>query len=314
YQHQLSGNLSIDAGISMTAEQADIDAYNGRKERELFAAFANGKYHFSRINWDMMAGARQEFNGHDLFPFTPAIGIEGPLFPFLSNKISISRNYRLPTMNELYWQPGGNPDIKPENSWNAELSMISEFFRGAETHGLKFIATAYSSMVDDWILWLPKNNFWTADNVQKVWARGIEVETNFQIERKQIHAELGLSYTYSVSSNESKDAPGDTYGKQLIYTPLHNASGKIGFSCRHWQMLLFGNYTGESYTTTDNLSALPGFYLMDISLKKEFVTKLLNIGIAARLNNIFNKDYQLVAYRPMPGRNFNLSISLNFKN
>lgn len=314
YRHQLSGNVSIDAGFSMTAEQADIDAYNGRKERELLAAFANCKYHFSRINWDMMLGARQEFNRDNLFPFTPAIGIEGPLFPFLSHKMSISRNYRLPTMNELYWQPGGNPDIKPENSWNAELSIISEFFRGTEIHGLKFIATAYSALVDDWILWHPQNNFWMADNVKKVWARGIELQTNFHIEKNQKHAELGLSYTYSGSSNESKDAPGDTYGKQLIYTPLHNASGKIGFACSHWYLLLFGNYTGESYTTTDNLSTLPGFYLMDISLKKEFVTKLMNIGIAARLNNIFNKDYQFVAYRPMPGRNFNLSVLLTFKN
>ena len=25
--------------------------------------------------------------------------------------------FRYPTFNDLYWQPGGNPDLEPEKSW-----------------------------------------------------------------------------------------------------------------------------------------------------------------------------------------------------
>lgn len=28
-------------------------------------------------------------------------------------KASIARNYRYPTLNDLYFKPGGNPDLRP---------------------------------------------------------------------------------------------------------------------------------------------------------------------------------------------------------
>ena len=279
-----------------------------------FAGFINYKQHFPRINWNLVAGARQEVSNQTLSPFTPSLGLEGPIFKYLSHKISISRNYRLPTMNELYWQPGGNPDIQAENSWNAEFSLITDLLQNKKDFELNFTATAFSSLVDDWILWLPQGNLWHADNIQKVWARGIELEAGFHAGDMTKYADFRMSYTYSKSTSEGNDTPGDIKGNQLIYTPLHNASSKMGLGYNKWVFMLYGNYTGESYVTSDNQSTLPGFFVSDVSLKKEFTSKLIAIGLTARLNNIFDTEYQVVAYRPMPGRNFQLSVSLTFKN
>ena len=313
YRHQLFKNASMDAGISFTVEMADIDAYGGIQNRDWIALFVNYKQYLPKIRWNFVAGARQEISGKTLSPFTPSIGIEGPIAAFLSQKLSVSRNYRLPSMNELYWQPGGKPDIKPESSWNAEFSLLAGLLEKQNT-GLHFVATAYSSYVSDWILWLPKENFWTADNIKNVWARGVELSGDYEIGNQERSLQFGLSYTFSRSTNESSDVNGDSEGKQLIYTPLHNASARLKLAVQSWKLIFISNYSGMSYTTSDNLTSLPGYYLADIALHKKFKTRHIDIGLVARINNLFNKEYEVVAYRPMPGTNFNFSLTLNFNN
>lgn len=314
YKHQVHKNGMLDVGVSYTLEKADIDAYNGIKDRAWFALFVNYKQHIPKIKWSLVVGARQEFNKNNLSPFSPSLGIEGPIISWLSNKASISRNFRLPTMNELYWQPGGNPDIKPESSWNAEYSLIAMTFKDKKYLNLKFSATAYGSMVDDWIQWLPGSNaLWYADNVKTVWARGVESSIDFDLQKGKNMFDLGISYTYSKSTNEDNSDP-NTEGKQLMYIPLHNASGKLAYSIEKWKAMIYGTYTGDSYITSDNKHILPGFFLLDFAVRKDFSANSYMVNISARLNNILNKQYQAVAYRPMPGINFQLSVSLTFKN
>ncbi|MEN8226218.1 MAG: TonB-dependent receptor, partial [Bacteroidota bacterium] len=313
YRHQLFRDGTLDAGISLTREEADIDAYYGHKNRDWLAAYINYKHYLPLIKWNLLAGARQEISGHTLAPFTPSFGLEGPVLSFLSHKVSLSRNYRLPTMNELYWQPGGNTDINAESSWNAEFSLISNPVPENETAEVNISATAFSSFVNDWILWLPKNNYWFADNIQKVWARGVELEAYMMLKNNYKYAKLRFSYTYSRSSNEGKDVQEGLVGKQLIYTPMHNAALRLDMGLGSWSVALYNNYTGKSYISSDNMEALPGFFISNIALNKEMNIKQVKINISARINNIFDKDYQLVAFRPMPARNFQLSILLTYK-
>ena len=41
----------------------------------------------------------------------------------LSLRGAYSTNYRLPTFNDLYWEPGGNPELKPEFSSSGEIGL-----------------------------------------------------------------------------------------------------------------------------------------------------------------------------------------------
>ncbi|HSG67785.1 MAG TPA: TonB-dependent receptor, partial [Bacteroidales bacterium] len=312
YLHSFSVISTLEMGADITAEQADIDAYENPEERIWIAAFINYKKHFPRIEWDLVAGARQEASRQTLAPFTPSLGFEGPISSWLRLKSNISRNYRLPTLNEMYWQPGGNPDIEPEQSWNAEISLISELFKNEEMLDLNLSATAYSSYVDNWILWTPRGSLWYADNVQKVWARGVELDAAFKVSDERKHAEIGISYTLSRSTNEADGNASDIKGKQIIYTPLHKAGGWVQAGFGKWLFSCYNNFTGVTYTTSDNQDELPGFFITDMALRKDFVSKHSRIGISLRLNNIFNTDYQVVAYRPMPGRTYHLSFSLTF--
>ena len=54
--------------------------------------------------------ARQQIIGSNLTPFTFSAGAEYIFFKWLSAKGNVSKVYRVPTLNDLYWNPGGNID------------------------------------------------------------------------------------------------------------------------------------------------------------------------------------------------------------
>ena len=71
-------------------------------------------------------------------------------------------------------------------------------------------------------------------------------------------------------------------------------------------------YNGKVFTTTDNQQDLNAYFLancyVDYDLPKIFGARLKT---TLRINNLFNTNYQNVAFRPMPNRN--IQLQLNFK-
>lgn len=88
----------------------------------------------------------------------------------------MSYNYRFPSMNDLYWRPGGNPDVKPEDGYSYDAAigykndLTSWMILNAEASG-------YLMHIDNWILWLPKDGnqwIWTPQNKRNVLSLGAE--------------------------------------------------------------------------------------------------------------------------------------------
>ena len=68
---------------------------------------------------------REELYDDEFSPLIPALFVDGELIRGgkLVLKGSLSRNYRYPTLNDLYFQPGGNPDLKPEKGWSYDVGL-----------------------------------------------------------------------------------------------------------------------------------------------------------------------------------------------
>ena len=166
-------------------------------------------------------------------------------------------------------------------------------------------------MINDLIIWIPKDNFWSVNNVQKVWSRGVEFQGKTNLKIKKFEFIISESYTYSKSTNRKElDRNDETYQKQLIYTPLHNFSVLIQLLYNKWSIYYSQNYVGKAFTTRDNLHEIPSYSIANININKsfEFDGKLINFQF--NIDNIFDKDYQVIDYRPMPGRSFVIKISL----
>ena len=63
---------------------------------------------------------REEMYGDKWVPLIPAFFIDGILSKKgnIVAKASVSRNYRFPTLNDLYFLPGGNTDLVPESGFS----------------------------------------------------------------------------------------------------------------------------------------------------------------------------------------------------
>ena len=73
--------------------------------------------------WGLFALLRSEWYDAALIPFIPSAGAEYNIsgrYP-TAIKINAARNYHKPTLNELYWIPGGNPGLKPEDGLTADI-------------------------------------------------------------------------------------------------------------------------------------------------------------------------------------------------
>lgn len=68
---------------------------------------------------------REEAFGNKWSPIIPALFLEGVLSKpgNITLKLSGSRNYRFPTLNDLYFLPGGNPNLRNEQGWTYDAGL-----------------------------------------------------------------------------------------------------------------------------------------------------------------------------------------------
>ena len=235
-------------------------------------------------------------------------------------KASVARNYRYPTLNDRYYQPGGNPDLKNEHGFSYDAGVSFDVGKKG-VYKLGGSASWFDSYIDDWIIWLPTTKgFFSPRNVKKVHAYGVEVKANLAVQpAKDWLIDLNGSYSWTPSINEGeKMSPADqSVGKQLPYVPEHSASLTGRLSWRTWAFLYKWAYYSERFTMSSNdytlTGHLPRYFMSNISLEKMLSFKPLDVQLKLAVNNLFNEDYLSVLSRPMPGINFEFFIGITPK-
>ncbi len=265
---------------------------------------------------------RQDMYGDRWAPVIPAFFIDGIISPVgnVMLKASISRNHRFPTLNDMYFLPGGNPDLKNEHGFSYDAGLSFDTGReGRFTLGGG--VSWFDSYINDWIIWLPTTKgFFSPRNVKKVHAYGIEVNANLAVTPADGWLiDLHGSYSWTPSVNEGeKMSPADmSVGKQLPYVPRNSASVTGRLSWKTWSFLYKWAYYSERYTMSSNdytiSGHLPPYFMSNISLEKGLSFKPADIQLKLAVNNLFNEDYLSVLSRPMPGINFEFFIGITPK-
>ncbi len=185
-------------------------------------------------------------------PFLPYLGTEYAILKSVNHDLkirgNISKNYRVPTLNDRYWQNAGDKNLLPETSHAGEFGINYRFKTAEVTNEF------FSQKVDNWIQWVPDaTGNYRPKNIQQVLAQGIEVKLSL---RGKINGLLIIPVlTYQFTKSVTKQAPvADQYtiGKQLIYTPLHTASGYIQLIWKKVSADISAQYNGKRYTDSGN--------------------------------------------------------------
>lgn len=302
-EQRLYKNWKLNAKIQWDHEQVESSDYEGVKKRDVFSTYAalNGNV---LKNIDLRATLRNDIVDGKSVGFFPTATVSYSCAYLKGLKISAgySHNYRNPSLNDLYWNPGGNPDLKPEDGRTVDGNL--NFTRDFGRFSVESQAGAYYSKVSDWIQWKPTSyRFWVPENVSTVTAYGADVhlKMNYNIE----------NWIFSVSGNYVYSHTTDESGKQLIYIPLHHANTFADIEWKGWNFSYTMEFTGERKTSMND-NEFYGFRLMPYTLHHlSFGKHFWKLDIELKINNLTDEDYQAILWRAMPGRSY--EVGINFK-
>ncbi len=261
---------------------------------------------------------RKEWVNGNQIPLIPYAGFE-----WLAKKksqwkirINVARNYNYPSLNDLYWQPGGNSNLQPEEGICVEAGTQMVF--KTKNLSLKPDITFFYNNIDKWILWLPAPvGYWQAQNIKKVIVKGLDLSLKAVFHIKQIKFIVQGNYAFTRSLNRGEaDVWGiDAINKQLPYVPVHSGNLLLSILWHGFEINYINNSYSERFTTsTNNLTRrdwLYPYFMNNIYFLKNISLKKVSFKIEIKVYNIFNEEYRSVLGRPMPGRNY--MILLNFK-
>jgi outer membrane cobalamin receptor len=224
-------------------------------------------------------------------------------------KANISRNSKIPTMNDLFWMPGGNPGLKNEYAYMYELSYDMKQ-KVSTVMSLASDITVFQNRMKDMIQWHPGiYSFWTADNIQNVNSEGIETSLAIDYKKNGIIARFKAEYSFIKANIAGSDQNSNNLtGKQLMYIPENQANASIRIGYRNFYSSWISNFTGRRFISADNSRYLPPYLLNDIITGCKINFKGSYIDINFDVENIFNVSYQAVAFYPLPGRSYSLKL------
>lgn len=262
---------------------------------------------------------REEMYGDTWTPLIPALFFDGVLSKKgnVMFKASASRNFRFPTLNDLYFLPGGNPDLRRESGWTYDVGL--SFACGKkDIYTLTGSVNWFDSHVEDWILWLPTTKgFFSPRNIKDVHAYGVEVKTDFNASLGK-DWRLGVSGTFSwtpsINEGEPMSPADQSVGKQLPYVPEYSSTLSGRLTWKSWSLLYKWCYYSKRHTMSSNdislTGNLPSYFMNNLTLEKGISMKWADLSLKGAINNLFNEEYLSVLSRPMPGINFEFFIGI----
>tara|TARA_R110000765_G_scaffold6844_8_gene22365 strand:+ start:833 stop:2677 length:1845 start_codon:yes stop_codon:yes gene_type:complete len=270
-------------------------------------SFVSGTFLFShelsdKLNYGI--NLRQEIVSDYQNPFLFSLNSSYKVAKNYIININGSKNHRVPTFNDLYWSgagASGNLEVLPETSWQVEIGQT------IEVKNIALSLNAYSITTDNLIQWRPNTQgVWMAMNVQDVSQYGMEL--GFDWKRKWGNQELVWESEYAYTKSID-----NTTKNQLLYVLEHMLRSNLAYQYKKLVAFYQFLYTGSVYTTTDNSDSLSSYTVGNIGLDYHWPNiSGIKFILGLKVNNLFNKNYQNVAYRPMPNRNFQIQLITKF--
>ncbi|MDE6377253.1 MAG: TonB-dependent receptor, partial [Duncaniella sp.] len=262
---------------------------------------------------------RQETSGSTVAAPVPALFAEWVAIPSvgLTLKTSATRNHRFPSLNDLYFMPGGNPRLRSEQGFTWDLGA-STLLRPSDRVSTEWNLTWFDSRITDWIQWLPTpKGFFSPRNVKEVHSYGLELKGHLDAALARdlsLRADGNLSLTRSINCGTPMSAGDKSIGKQLPYIPEWSSSLTCGIDWRQWSLLYKWCYYSERFTMSSNdhtlTGHLPAYIMNNVTLGRSIATRIADLNVKLAVNNLFNEDYLSVLSRPMPGINFELFLTI----
>lgn len=227
--------------------------------------------------------------------------------------------FRAPTFNELYYTNFGNTDLRPEFADQYNVGLTYEKNKIHFIDKLSVTADAYYNQIKDKILAVPRANLfqWSAQNIGKTAIKGFDLAIHLQLkEWRKIIVRTDIAYTFQ-QAQDVTERTSALYKSQIPYTPKHSGSSTLGIKYKNASFnynVLFSSYR---YRPGDPIfeNLLQPWSSSDLSFSYSFRENYpVKYKVIFEMNNVFNEQYEIIKYYPMPLNNYRLTLQFSLKN
>ncbi len=298
----------LNIGLNFTHESGESMGYLNKAIRDRMAIFSSWKILNIISGLETVLSFRQEYEKHSNHPVTYSLGTDYHLTDHILIKGNISKNYRIPSFNDLYWKPDtyarGNPSLNPESGYSAEIGSVQVL--ETETGEMEFSQTLYKNTMNDLILWLPDNKgIWYPENKEKAETSGLELKGKGEWQFKKVKFDVTAFYTLIHSTLTSSDAYNN---KPVIYVPRHKAMASV--ACHYKDLSVDFTFNHNSKRYYDHSHTLPEYSIGDLTVQYKFPVKGNRLNASFRIGNLWNTEYQTIAWYAMPLRSYQLALKI----
>jgi len=300
-------------GLNYTKNEGRITDYNGTKFIEKYAVFLSQKDEFLNKKLVINTVIRAEHTSINLNPITYNLGANYFINKHTTLKLNGGKVYRIPTLNDRFWIPGGNPDLKPEEGYTIDGTAVYDCAKN--NYELNISGSAFYKLITNWIQWIPYGvNNTQPINVQEVFSRGSETTWHLAYVTRNFRVQLKCLTSYALSTiTKTELQTDDALGKQLIYSPRYLVNSSLLISYKTFAVSYFHNYVGYRFTASDNSAWIKPYHNTTARLTYLHSLKEIEFGFFGNINNLLNKVYEVYDGRPQPQRYFEFGVQLNYK-
>ncbi len=295
------------AGCQYPERYTVLTALSAQYRRPAFRLTASllNTYVTERVRVGMAADDRKRFSPSFGLSWRPVRAVAWRL------RASYKDIFRVPTFNDLYYRQIGNTRLKSESTrqwnvgttWGGRISSVWE--------SLDVSVDAYYNKVKDKIVAIPTMFVWKMSNVGKVETVGVDVNVATGI-RMPEDFRLHLSATYNfMRAEDVTDRDSKLWRNQIVYTPRHSGSGSVTWSTPWVDVAYNVVYASERYRMAQNSAdnRIGPYADHSLSLFRTFRWGRHALRLQADALNLGGKNYEIVRFYPMPGRNYKFTVT-----
>ena len=251
----------------------------------------------------------------DLKRLSPSIGLSyRPGKAQLYLRAFYKSTFRTPTFNDLYYFRMGNRSLRPEKADEFNVGLTW----GMERHGildysLSATVDGYFHQVTDKIVAFPSTYVWRMANFGKAHVSGTDVSVAARLSYGRTTLSVNGSYSWQ-KAIDLTDPTAKNYQQQLPYTPRHNGSASAQLELAWFSIGYSLIGMGKRYYLAQNLpeNEIGRYTEHSVSLSRQFTFKRCKLQLRADVQNITNRQYEIIKYYPMPGRSWRLTAGIDF--
>lgn len=289
---QLADAHLLSLGVDHLEDRVDSTtayAVSGRANTGVFAAYG-GRVGRQRVQASLRHDDNEQFGSH----VTGGLGWGLDAGNGLRLTASLGTGFKAPTFNDLYYPGSESPGLRPEESVSLNLGLARS------TAGHHWALDVYESRIDDLIVFVypPPDYRGVGSNVDQARVRGAEFSFGTTL--------AGIDVALELSHADPRDrSHGANHGHVLARRA--RTTGRIDLD-RDFGPLRAGitvKGAGARYDDPANIVRLGGHATADLRLE---YAPHPDWTLLARASNVFDREYETVAWYYQPGREFHLAL------